>query len=413
MLAVSLFLFTGFTSNAAEVKPNPLAKLKRIKTTSTEELLLVEDALAFQFIEGKRIEVATLTRDSVYPILDKTEKYYMISYGNDRLYILKDSAIIQPSDRTYELLKSEYTVLTSSRIPVFDQQQSGANIVAYIKPNMRMTVVRETAQFYQVQIGGKGRFIRKSDTVMDSGVPVLMYHHMIENAAQSDMRANRMVIDVKQFEEQMDYLVKNGWTAISMETFRQWKEKEIDLPRNVVLITFDDGILSTVKYAYPILKNYNMPAVSFLITGKVRQQAAPWDSATLQNVGLKEIRETSDVFDYQHHTQYLHLKNKENGLPLMLTESYDAIFEDLEAGKHQLAKAFEGDTERVKYLAYPFGQYNATALQAVADSGIRYAFTTNTGNVRIGDPPLELNRQGIAPVHTLKDFEAKLLNTFK
>ncbi|MFJ7934406.1 polysaccharide deacetylase family protein [Sporosarcina sp. NPDC096371] len=414
LLAILLFLVTGPSAHAEEVKAkvNPLASLKRIKTTATDELILLNEAPAFQFVEGKRIEVATLARGSVYPILDITDDYYSFSYGNDRLYVLKESATTRPAASTYELLKSDYTVLTTARIPVYDLDKPGANIVAYVEPNMRMTVVRETA-YYQVQMGGKRRFIEKQDTVKDSGVPVLMYHHMIENAAQSDMRNNRMVIDVKQFEEQMDYLVNNGWTAITMETFRAWKEKEIDLPRNVVVITFDDGILSTVVYAYPILKNYNMPAVSFAITGKIRQQAAPWDPATLQNVGLKEIRETADVFDYQHHTHYYHLMNKEKGLPFLLTESYEAILADLEQGKFQLGKAFEGDTERVKYLAYPFGQYNETTLRAVTDAGIRYAFTTNTGNVRLGDSPLELNRQGIAPEHTLADFEAKLLNTFK
>ena len=377
------------------------------------EIKLLKDTPAFQFVEGKRYVVATLLKSTVYQLLGEDEAYYQLSYGNDKIYIGKDSVIKRSTDAVLKPIKSEHTVLTESFVEVFETGEPSANIVARIHPNMRVVVLDVSESYYRIQIGGKDRFIRKEGTVEDSGLPVLMYHHMIENAAYSGQHTNRMVIDVRQFEEQMDFLVENGWTAISMTTFQQWKEKVIDLPAKVVLITFDDGILSTVKYAYPILKERNMPAVSFLITGKIRQEADQWDPKTLQNIGLKEIKATSDVYDYQHHAHYFHLFKKGTTDGLMITESYEAIMQDLEDGKHQMAKAYEGNTERVISLAYPFGHYNETTLRAVKDSGINYAFTTNPGNVTLGDPPLELSRQGIAPEHSLADFEAKLKNTFE
>ena len=411
-IIIIALLLIGFNMLGEGNKIVTYQDLKGIAFSSTEEIELVEDTAAYQFLEDKLIEVATLLKSTAYPLFGEDEEYYQINFGNDRIYILKKDAVKQPSNAEFEMFKSEYTILSESSLEVFDTAERGAKVVARINPDMRVVVLEEIKSRYRIQIGGMDRYIYKKDTVEDSGVPALMYHHMIENAEQSSQSTNRMVIDVKNFEEQMDFLVKNDWTPISMQTFQQWKEKEIDLPKKVVLLTFDDGILSTVKYAYPILKAHNMPAVSFLITGKIRQEAAPWDPETLQNVGLKEIKATTDVYDYQHHTHYFHVFKKGTSEGLMITDSYEAIMQDLDDGKHQLAKAFDGDTERVTSLAYPFGQYNETTLRAVEDSGILYAFTTKPGTILLGDPALELNRHGIAPEHTLEDFEAKLNNTY-
>ncbi|WP_263618299.1 polysaccharide deacetylase family protein [Sporosarcina gallistercoris] len=40
------------------------------------------------------------------------------------------------------------------------------------------------------------------------------------------------------------------------------------------------------------------------------------------------------------------------------------------------------------------------------------AFTTNPGNVKLGDNRYELTRQGISPNHSLKDFENKLFGAY-
>ncbi|MCZ2257594.1 polysaccharide deacetylase family protein [Sporosarcina sp. G11-34] len=351
-IIIITLLLIGFNMLGQGNKIVTYQDLKGIAFSSTEEIELVEDAAAYQLLEDKRIEVATLLKSTAYPLLGEDEEYYQINFGNDRIYILKKDAVKQPANAEFETFKSEYTVLSESSLEVLDTAERGAKVVARINPDMRVVVLEEIKSRYRIQIGGMDRYIYKKDTVEDSGVPALMYHHMIENAAQSSQSTNRMVIDVKNFEEQMDFLVKNHWTPISMQTFQQWKEKEIDLPKKVVLLTFDDGILSTVKYAYPILKAHNMPAASFLIMGKIRQEAAPWDPETLQNVGLKEIKATTDVYDYQHHTHYFHVFKKGTSEGLMITDSYEAIMQDLDDGKHQLAKAFDGDTERVTSLAY-------------------------------------------------------------
>ena len=156
-----------------------------------------------------------------------------------------------------------------------------------------------------------------------------------------------------------------------------------------------------------------MPAVSFIITGKVRQQAEPWNPNALQNVGIKEIKETKDLFDYQHHSHYFHtFEVGRPGVGKMMTRSKEEIIADLEAGKRQLAKAFDGDTERVDTLAYPFGQYDTKVIEAARTAGMKYGFTTKPGTVLLKDNPMTFNRQGIAPEHTIKDFERKLNNTY-
>jgi peptidoglycan/xylan/chitin deacetylase (PgdA/CDA1 family) len=98
---------------------------------------------------------------------------------------------------------------------------------------------------------------------------------------------------------------------------------------------------------------------------------------------------------------------------MFTTESYEAILKDIQNGSAQLGKAFSNDTVRTKYLAYPFGHYNQITIQAAQDAGMRLAFTTMTGNVKLKDSPYELKRQGIAPYHSMEDFIKKLEGTYK
>lgn len=101
----------------------------------------------------------------------------------------------------------------------------------------------------------------------------------------------------------------------------------------------------------------------------------------------------------------MHLRDPESKLPYYMVKTYEEILEDTSRGKVLLEKEHVGE---IKYLAYPFGQYNETSIQAILDAGIELAFTTEPGYVQIGDDPYMLKRQGVAPHHSLDDFIRKV-----
>lgn len=363
-------------------------------------------------IDGDQlIGTATFMKGVPYEMVAQDEKYAYLSFGNDKLAI--PIHIVKPASPTKEkpLPKGRKTVITQSRVSVASALRGGHR-VGYINPGHRLPVIAETKTHVQVNLGGVRGFIPKTLVTADRGIPVLMYHQIVENRTATPFANNNMVIDLAPFQQQMDYLKKNGWKTIGPEDLDNWLMLRKNLTDKTVLITFDDGLLSLQKYAYPSLAEKGFTATSFLITSRIKQQAQPWDDQAFQYVGLKEIRETVDVFSFQHHTHGLHLRRPGTREPFLTTSTSEEIKADIALGRSQVSKAFDMLDPNIRYLAYPFGQFSETSKKAISSAGIRMAFTTNTGNVKLGDNRYELNRQGISPNHSLKDFEKKLYGAY-
>ena len=92
------------------------------------------------------------------------------------------------------------------------------------------------------------------------GIPVLMYHK-IDSQIQ-DM----LTVSVEQFENHLKYLQEFNYQSITTEELTNFLENKTTLPQNLVLITFDDGYVSNLELAYPLLQKYKMKATIFLPT---------------------------------------------------------------------------------------------------------------------------------------------------
>ena len=71
-----------------------------------------------------------------------------------------------------------------------------------------------------------------------------------------DFLPRNLVVSKLNFENQIKYLKKN-YKIISYDEFKEGKKG--------VLLTFDDGFIDNYKFAYPILKKYNVPALFFIL----------------------------------------------------------------------------------------------------------------------------------------------------
>jgi peptidoglycan/xylan/chitin deacetylase (PgdA/CDA1 family) len=81
------------------------------------------------------------------------------------------------------------------------------------------------------------------------------------------------------FERQMQHLKDNNYRVISLADFLQFLNYNQKLPNRSVIITIDDGYLSTYDIAYPILKQFDYSAVIFVYTDfvGVGKSALSWD----------------------------------------------------------------------------------------------------------------------------------------
>ncbi len=84
-----------------------------------------------------------------------------------------------------------------------------------------------------------------------------MYHGLIDDTSKQ----NQYFIDPQYFEQDLQYLNENGYHTVFASDLINYFEKNIPLPENPILLTFDDGYYNNYLFAYPLLQKYNCKAV--------------------------------------------------------------------------------------------------------------------------------------------------------
>lgn len=202
--------------------------------------------------------------------------------------------------------------------------------------------------------------------LQSDGIPVLNYHLV------NKQKLNALSITPEQFDEQMAYLHKNGYTTISPDQLLDYLQDNKPLPEKPILITFDDGYEDTYTEAYPILQKYNFTATVFLVTDYVdSERYITWEQ-------VKEMNTNGFTFG-SHTLSHVSLAKISN-----------------EEAEHQLVKSREAIEWRikkpVKYFAHPGGFYKAETGQLLQKSGYRAGFTVNLGRAQAGSDVFAIKR---------------------
>jgi peptidoglycan/xylan/chitin deacetylase (PgdA/CDA1 family) len=388
----------------------------KVQGASAKYIKVHTDTPIYDFIADDKVRVGTLLSGQTFELIHEDENYYYIQFGNDQAFLEKNNRVelINQADHDNDdtaRKNSPSIVITTRKTVVYDNISSSKKGLAVINRNMRYPIVSVNGNWLEINVGNRHGYIHKENVIDDYGVPVLMYHHMLRDEENKMFKNNNMVISVNAFEEQMQYLHEQGYRTIHLQELEDYLNQQANLVGKIAVITFDDGLLSSAKYAYPILKKYKLKATQFLIGSRIRYTESSFHPDYLQYFSVFTMKNTSDVFDFQHHTYNMHLRDRETNVPFLIEKSFEEIQTDLMQGKRLIGEHHKGE-ENVKYLAYPWGQYDEEAIQAAKSVGITMAFTTETGNIKIGDHPFWLKRQGIGPGHSLDDFVKKLNRTY-
>lgn len=217
---------------------------------------------------------------------------------------------------------------------------------------------------------------------------VLTYHHV------SKKPFSGITITPERFEKDLKMLKDKGFNIISMRSLLNSMEGKRGLPCNAVVISFDDGLESFYKYAYPLLKKYKMPAVNFVIT--YRNENYRPSNAELNPLSPEEIGEMyeSGLIDIQSHSHnghdYVTINEKlKKGGKLAFriyypeTKSYEPEEEYRKRVLDDLVKSREVIYKYIgRYpdmLCFPFGHYNKRLKGIAIESGFKYFITTQYG----------------------------------
>ncbi|MFA5270890.1 MAG: polysaccharide deacetylase family protein [Candidatus Omnitrophota bacterium] len=184
--------------------------------------------------------------------------------------------------------------------------------------------------------------------------PILMYHSF-DKARTKDYAA----VSLEKFRHQAEFIKNGKYTAISLPDYCKLLRDKKPIPRNLVVITIDDGYNDNLP-AFEILKQFDFPSTVFLVTKDIGKPGFLSSKNIISSIADNKINIGS-------HT---------NTHPDLSKITKEKIKEELTGSKNRLEKILN---TQVEVFAYPGGAFNKQALAGVEESGYVCACTTNRG----------------------------------
>ena len=309
------------------------------------------DSEIYSLVGERVIPVGEIKEDQLIQVLPAAAEYYEFKFGNGIGFIDKnDLRDINKARKTNDILGDlnkplpNQNILIKRTTTVYLAADADSEQFATLEENLRYPIVgklkdRSGNTWYQVNIGDRLGYVSSVDAEIDNGIPILTYHHMLRNEENKRFLNTSTTTSDAAFSNQMTYLKQTGYDTISLYQLEGYLNNKINLPAKVVVLTFDDGLKSVHRYAYPILKENGFRATAFIISSRIKRHPQKWNPDSLQFMSIAELKEIQDVFDIQSHTHFLHrTDNKRN--PILLSRSYHNIVFDFERYRNLIRMLF-------------------------------------------------------------------------
>jgi len=225
-------------------------------------------------------------------------------------------------------------------------------------------------------------------------LPILMYHKLSRSESVG------LTIAVDRLEAQFQFLAKQGYTTYHLSELSQLQK--LPKQKNIV-ITFDDGYVSQLEFAIPLLEKYQIKATFFIPMGYLgaedrwNELTAPiMDAATLAGLNPMHVELAYHSFAHQPYHQMT-----------MADIERDTLQAFTVASEHALPMA--------PFVAYPYGKYprkdpmKAEFFQHLETE--QFIFGLRIGNRLNAFPfknPYEVQRLDVKGDWSLKKFRRKI-----
>lgn len=295
---------------------------------------------------------------------------------------------------------------------------------------------------------------------------VLTYHRVDEPANCRDLAPALLSATPQNFARQMAY-VKKHYQPISVHEVLAYYNENKPLPKRAVLVSFDDAYLDFERFAWSILKQYDIPVILFvpsaypdnptrqlwwdqlhnaLINTTETQVETPIGEFSLEDAGqgllaYKQLREYVKSLPHSEALPWVQSFCEKLGVPSLPENSilgWEALQKLADEGvtmaahtqTHPMMNRIDSEQARqeatnsrtdldekfgttVPVFAYPSGQVSDEAVQVLREEGFQLAFTTERGinNLKNANPLL-LKRINVGQSTTLPMLRTQLLPSF-
>jgi len=207
-------------------------------------------------------------------------------------------------------------------------------------------------------------------TRRSSETTILTFHGLCEGTGSPDILDWTLHLPVEVF-GRVCALLAADYHVISLKDFIEAQSKSLSLPANSVVITFDDGYESNFKLAYPVLKQFNLPATIYVTTGFLDGADMLW----FQRVDLALGRTQQETLEWKINGRKLRLhlgtrEQRQQSLLRLMPELKDLPDPDLLDEVDRLERALGVNSPTLADLPAPMRPLTWDMAREMAASGL-------------------------------------------
>lgn len=172
------------------------------------------------------------------------------------------------------------------------------------------------------------------------------------------------VNDRRDFESYVAGFINDDYFPVSLKDLATYFYDDIKVwpeDKNPIAVTFDDGLLSQYKNAFPVLEEWKLQATFFVMT-----DYADGAHEYMEHSHLKEIADKGR--EVAAHGLDMH-----RSLPTLYSQDRDGWIRNVVGIKKRLEEIIE---KPVVSFAYPNGSYDRDTLDLVSETGYKIAVRT-------------------------------------
>ncbi len=222
-------------------------------------------------------------------------------------------------------------------------------------------------------------------------VPILMFHYVSTPPADADIYRRDLSVAPDLFAAQLDRLLADGYTTISLYDLMANLGHGAPLPEKPVVLTFDDGYRDLYENALPALRARGMKATVFVLTDFMdegRPEYLTWDMA-------REML-AAGISIESHGRNHVSLEGKESDYLIWQALGSEQTIE-FELGV------------RPRFVSYPAGDFDQRVIDVFESANYWAGVTTAQGITHSSADPFRLTRIRVRGT-TSPDDLIRLLN---
>lgn len=200
------------------------------------------------------------------------------------------------------------------------------------------------------------------------GFPILCYHKTEPVPAGARIRG--LYLEPGLFRRQIRELAQAGFS---------FRPPGLPQKTQTLAITFDDGFVSNLQAAVPVMREFGCRAINYLVGDRIGK-TSDWEAA--EGGEARPLMDESQIRDWIAAGNWVGAHTCTH--PRLSRIPRERAREEIVSSKKKLEDRFGLPME---HFAYPFGDYDEVVVDLVREAGFKTACTMDRGvNVRDTDP---------------------------